>query len=810
MNALKSFTTACLIYSLVSVSGLPIIESAHANGITDEINAAAQSEVKTYHYQKKQVDADGNEYTTSSFKGEGEDQMVMADYLAMLTMLAMGVVASSLAKAKPMTTDIMLGAGSGAAYIGAEVYTMIAYDNIDVDQQIDVKMNESGVVDHEQLQALEKQKQSYMNIENAAKTKAMIQAAATVGFMGAAGVAGYQSMKSKHTLADCMLAAQAATAEANAACAAASIADPTCFARATACTTQAAVVTAEIGKIMATESSIQPSCTQTTELTALYNGTIAAAQSASGACQAVPAASASGLSLCAAEIPRNISQLVCASHLQILKMGDVQNNYGHPAVPTELKELQKTELFQETLMGMYPYLGAELVAETRALAPLYFEADRNILPIHSRVHLNEMNLDSYISAREHSRFAGGELVSLSVDDYQNLRSSFGERTIRKNSIEFKALLSAALEDGLNLFIPKANAKVAAGVGVGIAAAGLLYGISGKGFQVIDRFMSTPGHRALVWAGIAALAAATAYLSKTIADKMSGNASRIDEIIAGMRRLNDTGKIDGIGGTNGTQQTITQTIVRPLTDIKVDPTGTTTLPCVGGGKPPCKSISGNLDKTAGFIELQSNPLGNLSTLTGQVADGIQGQSTLTAGTLNKAQNLANQKEAVAKRNKGIFDELNKLRLKNKEKPIDFDKESKRFADSMMNAARRKLRSDPNGASRLFASLAPTMPLNNVEEELAKEEATEDLGAEDGSAVATFQGNNKPEDAGFSFDFGEDNGNTILGSEEEVAALPDVIEGETGNDISNKPNIPIWTIISVRYMKSGFPRLLETKE
>lgn len=797
MNALKSFTTACLVYSLIAVSGLPVIEMAHANAIADEINEAAQQEVKTYHYKKKQVDEEGNEYTTSNFQGEGEDQMVIADYLAMLTMLAMGVVASSLAKAKPMTGDIMLGAGSGAAYIGAEVYAMIAYDNIDVDQQIEVKMSESGVVDHEQLKALEKQKQSYLNIENAAKIKAMIQAAATVGFMGAAGVAGYRSMTSKHTLADCSLAAQEVTAQAPAACG--TLPDPSCVAATPTCIAQAATITSTIQTIMATESSIQPSCVQTKELMALYETTKTAATSGAATCATARAASASRLAACATALNGNTSQLVCASHLQLLRFGSND---------THLHELQKTSIFKEALVGMYPHLSRELIDESKPIAERLFASEKSLVNLNSNVSLDELNLNEYLSMRESNRFANGELSSMKVSDYQILRDSIGVNAVHENKLELRALFAAALEEGVNLLVPKAEAKVAAGVGVALAAAGLLYGISGKGFQIIDRFMSTPGHRALVWAGIAALAAATAYLSKEIADKMNGNAQRIDEMIAAMRRLDDNGKIDDIGRPPGTHQPITPTIIKPTTDIKVDPTGVTTLPCVGGGEPPCKSISGNLDKTAGFIELQSNPLGNLATLTGQVADGIQGQSTLTAGTLDKAQSLANQKEAVAKRNKGIFDGLNKLRLKDKKKPIDYDKESKRFADSMMKAARRELRANPRGVSGLFASMAPTLPLNNLEEELAKEDKAEGI-IDETTATATLQGNNKGQDAGFSFDFGEDNGNTILESEE-VAALPDVIEGETGNDIIDKPNVPIWTIISVRYMKSGFPRLLEVKE
>lgn len=797
MKKLKSLTTLSLVYSLLAMSSLPITAMAQSS-----------STKKTYHYQKKQVDEDGEKYTSSSFQGEGEGEMNMSDYMAMATMLAMGVAASSLAKAKPLTTDVMLAAGSGAAYIGAEIYSMIAYDNIDVDQQIEVKMKESGEVDHEQLKALEKQKQSYLNIQDAANAKALIQMAATAGFGAAALMAGYKSMQANHTLADCVLAAKTAMTNMAAMCT-----NPTGFLVADACAVcaaETAIIEATVPKIVATEKSLQPSCSQTAELTTLYGtlGTAAGTASTPEGCGRL-VASGPPLAACASMVKNNVSELVCATHLQMIDFS-VYSPLNERDI--EFDASKKSNILRDAIFDIYPELERGFVSQ---VGPELKKLFRTSLAFGIRPHvkISEANIDRYVTIRDFNRSLNGELGSITLDDYENLKSSFGPKAHAQNHFELGAILSSALSAGVDLLIPRAHAaKEAQGVGVLFAVGGLIYGLVRSEKTMMDKFMSTPGHRAIVWGGIAAMATATAYLSKKIADKMGQNANKIDQMIGAMRRLNNAGSVSTLGGNGGeTQQAISTAIVRPTRDIAVDPTGETKLPCVGGGKPPCKSISGNLDKTAGFVELKSSPLGTLSTLTGNVADGVQGQSTLTTGTLNQAQELANQKEAIGKRNKKLYDELNKLRLKNNQKPIDFDKESQRLAKAFQNAARKQLKNNPNGARNLLASIAPGAPLINLDEELKKEEATEEVGIKDEStAIAALQGNAKSEDSGFSFDFGDDTGNSVVDIGPGEAALPDVIEGETGNDIIDKPNVPIWTIISVRYMKSGFPRLLELKE
>ncbi len=806
MKNLKSFTVLSLVYSMLAMSGLPIAALAQ--------DTPPASGVKTYHYQTKQVDENGEEYTSSTFKGEGESDMNMADYMAMATMLAMGVAASSLAKAKPLTTDIMLAAGSGAAYIGAEIYSMIAYDNIDVDKQIEVKMKESGEVDHEQLKALEKQKQSYLNIQDAANVKAMIQMAATAGFGAAALMAGYKSMQSNHVLGDCVLSTEAVMAEAGKTCAALAAApDPTGTTKALLikckmCLSKAHLTPGNVKAIKGAEQKLGNSCKQTTEILGLYGTLEVDINTNISQCTEFAPAAVTKLGACQTALKENQRNYVCASHVQILDFS--QNS------PLEKRDLYQapdeySPIFRDAIFETNPDLEKSLIAEAQVGLESNFEKS-SYLSLAPRIRVSEMNLDRYVAIRDYNRSLSGETASISLDDYETLKQSF-KPIQAKQEFEVGTLLTAALTAGVDLLIPSAHAaKGAQGAGVLFAVGGLIYGLVRSEKTMMDRFMSTPGHRAIVWGGIAGMATATSILSKKIAEKMGQNAQKIDQMINAMRRLNDGGSVSTLGGNGGeTQQAISTSIVRPIQDVAVDPTGETTLPCVGGGKPPCKSITGSLDKTAGFVELKSSPLGTLSTLTGNVADGVQGQSTLTAGTLNQAQDLANQKEAIGKKNKKLYDELNKLRLKDNQKPIDFDKESKRLAKAFQNAARKHFQKDSQGARNLLASIAPTAPLANLDEELKKEEIADEDGIKDDiTATAALQGNNKPEDNGFSFDFGDDMGNTVVEAGAGEAALPDVIEGETGNDIIDKPNVPIWTIISVRYMKSGFPRLLELKE
>ncbi len=139
------------------------------------------------------------------------------DLLATLTMVGVGVVASRLYKCK-MTTDMMLAAAAGVAFLAGEVksYQLLEKNIKDIDTQI--QRDKAGRPTQAQIDLLKRLNDSYKEAMKTAEQKKSFQSMAQNAFLYAAVVAGYQYFSEMDLQAACTTGCTTASEAAYAAC----------------------------------------------------------------------------------------------------------------------------------------------------------------------------------------------------------------------------------------------------------------------------------------------------------------------------------------------------------------------------------------------------------------------------------------------------------------------------------------------------------------------------------------------------------------------------------------------------------------
>lgn len=107
------------------------------------------------------------------------------DLMATLTMTSVGLIASRLYTYK-QTTDTMIAAAGGAAFIAGEILAYAKLKDVMKDLETQITRDKDGNIDQKQIESLEKLKQSYVEAKETANTKKNLQMAAAAAFAAAA------------------------------------------------------------------------------------------------------------------------------------------------------------------------------------------------------------------------------------------------------------------------------------------------------------------------------------------------------------------------------------------------------------------------------------------------------------------------------------------------------------------------------------------------------------------------------------------------------------------------------------------------
>jgi len=358
-----------------------------------------------------------------------------------------------------------------------------------------------------------------------------------------------------------------------------------------------------------------------------------------------------------------------------------------------------------------------------------------------------------------------------------------------------------LQKALEFIFPSAHAGPYSKYGLGAAGAGLLLGMMVSSHEAMDQFVSTPSKRAILWAALAALAGATAYTTYRIMEKMKENIQKIDDLLNRMRKLDDsyTGT-----GTVTTVNEVPLSAVNSKNNItSITPEGIKVFPCAGGGTPPCTSI----DKTvtsSGALNGIDPAFSDAASLSASLADSIQGKSSLDSGTIDQAASLAGKQSALKKKLDALKSQLNNFRTRNKLPAINFKAQESGLLSAVKAGVRKQIQKNPAGAKSL---LGPISSLGAPE--LGKSAASSKAGESTKAINLKSKGIKTKGKKGGFFNLGGNKFNSAQQEIEDTGLSGENLE-ESPDDIVSDNGASLWQIITVRYMKSGLPRLLDLEE
>lgn len=712
-------------------------------------------------------DSEGYAVTVRKETTTGSKISLTGDFLSLVMLLGVGVFIGTIWKYQPWSLDMRIATAAAAIMTGAVIYAITQARSKITDKEYKIEIREDGTVNNMQADAIREQAKSYRTLENLAALKWKIEAAGAAAFTAAAVVSVMQDRALK--------AAQSA-------CQAAAAADVTCNATAAAAVTN--LIVTEAGTGVTTSYSDYTAVMSANTAT---DAAISTCTTARAPCQALTNLTRTVVAG-AAEIPQ----------VQVSEFTPILDNQQNFSGDIYYQKFVSSMVSNQEVIELWDF-------EDRNFP--YEDLLTSVEPIEQSAHTN------YFQKYEEERFLKGELSSLSVDETLRMGaqvSSYFDQKLRSKLISnTKKLQDVVIE----MIFPSAQAwslkEFGLGGGIAVAAVALFR----KQSTIFDRWMASPRKRQFVFGGAAAVATTASVISKKSEGTYKDNAEKLEGMLQEIERLQgmplgytappktSTGFNDGLTPRN-------------IQSSRLALDGGKTSCQIGQatGSEECRSFESEIKKEKALGDM-GDTMANLATLTGSTADGFMGTDSLSGATLDNINQLAGSQAVADSALKQARDSYNKLREKDGQKPLDFTKLSSDFLDGVKKATIRSLENDASNTNRLMAGLgrSGSIPLGKPIEEKA-EEPVESALVDEKAVAAT----NKAPEGDFDFSFGfDDSGeqndefaNAIYGDDGMMIDIKN--DFETTDDIVSNRDVSLFQIISVRYMKSGFPRLFELRE
>ncbi|MGB0452133.1 MAG: hypothetical protein ACPGJV_00350 [Bacteriovoracaceae bacterium] len=401
----------------------------------------------------------------------------------------------------------------------------------------------------------------------------------------------------------------------------------------------------------------------------------------------------------------------------------------------------------------------------------------------------------------------GPLKQNSVEDYFNqlmlAKTEVDAAPLCKDETSFfeSRHLAKVFEVALDALFPKAEANsfmtLLGGLGGGIGVFLVLKMTMG---QALDTFMGGSLTRGIAFGVLSGTAFLTAKTQDDIIEAADKNIKAIDDLLNRYKNFQNQQKLaDGLSNYGENRTSLAIRTPRRI-GTKEEP-----FPCMVQDKNgKCSSSKKLLETSIGGVSEYDIPSGltasglNLAS----AIDSASNKSTLSDGALSTLEGLAGQSNAVKKMNDRLKKKINSIRKKNGQKPVAFNKMEKGFMGKMRSSLLKGLKSKGTTAKAALATLAPVSAIDkkdgakdNDKDKLAEE------GKESGKRESIL--NTSPT---FRLDLGEDEGDDISMAQGDTGLQDDsmVIEDQ---DINHDTDANIFKIISVRYLKSGYPVIFE---
>ncbi len=698
-----------------------------------------------------------------------KDALSSASTISLITLVAIGGTMMGLSQScDGLTTDMKIALAGAVIYVGAEVYSMVAYK--DTDDKI--KEFESELPEEEQniqIQALEKQKAAYENNKGVAETKSMIQKAAAVAFAAAAGVALWKHFQLESAIGACEETIQ----------------------------TQLSAIPESAKNCMTLKGcppgSVSPSCAEA----------IPRCQAAAQECQgAVGEAEAK------------------VENLDTSEGGDSSCDKKEKVTESAQEVVEATEEGCTT----DPAFQQAVTAITAACEPM-----KEL--VNEEVKACPGLCSRYASNDEPAIFNDRERKISSIESFlfglpYTPRKKVSSCSRRKESLEnfsrkHDEFIQKFISKNFELIFPSAQAVEASSIfGLGAVGLGLYMALKEKSGEMTDLWIATPLGRSVLFGAIAGLGYYASTTTDNVAKEMQERIDKINEILEQFRKKQDENRLKDSDNLSGT---VVKVDPAPL-ELKNKPatrdslsSGETRLPndqrfpCATSSSTSCDSLGSSISGDISGIDGIPPDMAAAAISAGKTADGIQGSSGLSSGALANGSTLGGLKNAVNKDLDRIRDLVDKLRGDRGKGPLNHKKMSDDLAKDFLNATKAEMLKNPQGAADFMSSFGGPLGAggdlssggfgNNA---IDGKEGKEEL---DKLKFSSGAGLNGAGGSGLNFGnlgSGRNNGRYSLGNKKKLKGLVDkALKNQVHNDNSNS----IWRLLTYRYQKTGYPIFFE---
>ena len=348
----------------------------------------------------------------------------------------------------------------------------------------------------------------------------------------------------------------------------------------------------------------------------------------------------------------------------------------------------------------------------------------------------------------------------------------------------------------NLIIPRAEAGWMPLLGLGAATAASFFLITGATAFELDLMMYVPRNRAIAFGLFAGLAFMASKSSDNVLKKIEENLAKIDAILAELSRLALGSKAQNLVKSNIAIKTVNPTTKNIPGDVSANKGNT---PCLTSNNTSnCEVLENKLSSMPGFSALPES-FRTLATETMKVGSGVSGSDGISGSTLSAANALGGKANAIKNLLKGRTSALEKL-IGNK---YDSNKEKDKFQARLGARIKKELGKSGTTATGMMANLGMA-PIDSSA--IAKEDVAEELKKDAAAGNVVDISAPAPKEDGMNLDFSDNASGAIAGAgNASSSGHPEYDIPE--NQISGENGPTIFEVISSRYIKSGYPKLLE---
>jgi phosphoribosylcarboxyaminoimidazole (NCAIR) mutase len=354
------------------------------------------------------------------------------------------------------------------------------------------------------------------------------------------------------------------------------------------------------------------------------------------------------------------------------------------------------------------------------------------------------------------------------------------------------------EKVLNAFFPTAEAGWLPLLGFAASTAAAFYMITGETATKIDMLMFIPKNRAIAFGLLAGLSYAASKSSDNVVSKLDENIKKIDAILGDIEKLGNGIKAKNVNQLIGTVKSTSTPVVLPSSSTNA------VTPCLGSNASSnCTPISSLVSSSSGFSSLPES-LQSLATDAVKLGEGVSGTSTLGAGTLSAAESLGNKQAAIGRALSKAQDDLSKL-SSDKGTSATPSEQQNNLLNSIGAKINKGLQQKGLTASGFMGSVGGTAIDSTITNNKLIDK--ESIYVKGGNAPLAIDlgAVNKGEDLKLSFK--EQNLNILPGGGGTASSAPEY--EINANEIAKENGPSIFEVISSRYIKSGYPKLLEVE-